>query len=174
MTFFGHTVSAPAILADAGVLSWTRLHAFLLHSGFASLVMTHILFDGIEDRLPRWLLLMVLCTLFGGFGLLSDIAAEPAIILGGPIVALYSGFSSLLAFPKAPIYVPYSGSKLSIPSWMLALTLIVVQALQLSSQALIYQLCGIGFAALLAIVSFGLIRGLGYDLQSSLKDRQAN
>ena len=173
ITFFGYEVSSPAALADAGILSGARLHAFLLHSGFASLVMTHILFDGIEDRMPRWLLLLVLFIHFGGFGVLCGFAAGPTIVLGGSILALYSAFSSLLLFPKAHIYFPYTGSKLSFPSWALALLLTMTQAFQLSSQSLSYQLWTLAFTALLALVSFGLIHGLGLNLQKPPKHNQA-
>lgn len=174
ITFFGHEVSTPALLADAGILSGTRLHAFLMHSGFASLAMTHILFDGIEDRMPRWLLLLVLSTLFVGFGLLSSFAAGPTIILGGSILALYSAFSSLLLFPKAHIYFLYIDSKLSLPSWALALMLTMAQAFQLSSQSLSNQLWTLAFTALLSIVSFGFVHGLGFNLQKPFKYNQAS
>ena len=173
ITFFGHDVSSSALLADADSLSGARLHAFLLHSGLGSLAMTHILFDGIEDRMPRWLLLLVVVMLFGGFGVLSGFAAGPTVILGGSILALYSAFSSLLLFPKGQIYLPYTGSKLSFPSWVLALLLTITQVHELSSQSLSYQLWTLAFTALLALVSFGFVRGLGLNLQKPPTHHQA-
>ena len=172
MLFFGQGAPAPDVLQNAGVLSLATLQAFLLHTGFGSLVTTHILLGGIEDRMPRWLLLIILCTLFSAFGLGVEFIDEQTILLGGQIMAFYSALSALLVFPKGQIYFPYSDSKWSLPSWLLALTLIGAQVSHLNDQNLSYQFWTVGISVLLAVVTLGFIHGLGFNLQAIPKNLQ--